>query len=84
MPKTISQFFTNHLWQILTVAFFGAVAVIVLQTEMVNTILRVDAIETVQADFPTKEWFELKFETEREYNDLRFNNLEEKILNCRK
>jgi len=43
---------------------------------------RIELVEIKQAEFPTKEWFDLKFKTEREYVDLRFSALEKKIEDC--
>lgn len=59
----------------------GIIAVVILQTQMTNVVSRVEAIETIQSKFPSKEWFNLKFQSERELTDLKFKALEAKIDN---
>ena len=78
MPKNnlpIATFFKRYLWQILVLVFGFAISFVLLQ-EQVNTITkRVDAVEIKQAEYPSQEWFELKFSI----IDEKIDDLEKKI-----
>jgi len=65
----MQNFLTNNIWKILSflVAIVGAYYL--MKADISHLITRVDSvearttkIETSQAEFPTKEWFQLKFD----------------------
>ena len=74
-PNTISQFLSNHLWQIIILAIGGIVGFTFLKAEVIGIQHRVSAMEKKQASYPSQDWFELKFEI----MDERFASLEKKI-----
>jgi len=76
--KTVSQFFKDNLWNILVAVFTAIIGFIWLKADVAKLNYRVDAIEVEQAEYPSKDWFELKFNT----IDDRFIQLEKKITNC--
>ena len=81
-PKTVSQFIKDHLWEILMTTFMCGGAFLWLKAEMIGVQYRLLKVEAFQAEYPSKGWFILKFESEREYTDLKFQSLEKKIENC--
>ena len=77
-PLTIGSFFKDHLWQILVILFVSAISFIILKEEVKGLATRVDAVEIEQAEYPSQDWFELKFST----IEKRFGDLEKKIDDC--
>jgi hypothetical protein len=61
--KTISQFLTNHLFQLMVLIISGIIAFVWLEAEVSNLSIRVEAVEEDHATYPTERWFELKFKT---------------------
>ena len=74
-PKTVSEFLRQHLWQILVFGFGWGIAFIALKYEVVGIQHRVMAIEESLAEYPSQEWFELKFLTIEEKIDLNTNRI---------
>lgn len=60
---TVQQFITNHLFQIIVLTMSGIVGFVWLKAEVVSIDFRVTAVEIKQDEYPSEEWFELKFET---------------------
>jgi len=74
-PLTIGTFLKDHLWQIIVILFVSATSFMILREEVKGLATRVDAVEIKQAEYPSQEWFELKFST----IEKRFGDLEKKI-----
>ena len=79
--NTISQILTNNLWQIIILIVSGIVAFTLLKGMVEANTFRIQAIEKKQAEYPSQDWFELKFKTMEQNSDSRFEALEKKILN---
>jgi len=77
-PLTIGIFLKDHLWQILVILFVSSVSFIILKEEVKGLATRVDAVEIEQAEYPSQDWFELKFRMV----DEKIEDLEKKIDNC--
>ena len=77
-PLTIGIFLKDHLWQILVILFVSSISFVILKEEVKGLATRVDAVEIKQAEYPSQEWFELKFST----IEKRFGDLEKKIDDC--
>jgi len=74
-PLTIGTFLKDHLWQIIVILFVSSISFVILKEEVKGLATRVDAVEIKQAEYPSQEWFELKFST----IEKRFGDLEKKI-----
>lgn len=73
--RTIPQFLNRHLWQILVVAVTGIIMFFLLDA-------RVSALEEVQSEYPSQDWFKLRFDTidqQQLDQNKRFESLEKKI-----
>ena len=77
-PLTIGTFLKDHLWQIIVILFISSISFVVLKEEVKAIAKRVDAVEIKQAEYPSQDWFELKFST----IEKRFGDLEKKIDDC--
>ena len=77
-PLTIGIFLKDHLWQILVILFVSSVSFIILKEEVKALTSRVQAVEIEQAEYPSQDWFELKFRMV----DEKIEDLEKKIDNC--
>jgi len=74
-PLTIGTFLKDHLWQIIVILFVSATSFMILREEVKGLATRVEAVEIKQAEYPSQDWFELKFST----IEKRFGDLEKKI-----
>ena len=74
-PLTIGTFLKDHLWQIIVILFVSSISFIILKEEVKALTSRVQAVEIEQAEYPSQDWFELKFST----IEKRFGDLEKKI-----
>jgi len=77
-PLTIGIFLKDHLWQIIVILFVSATSFMILREEVKGLATRVDAVEIRQAEYPSQDWFELKFRMV----DEKIEDLEKKIDNC--
>jgi len=77
-PLTIDTFLKDHLWQIIVILFVSATSFMILREEVKGLATRVEAVEIKQAEYPSQDWFELKFST----IEKRFGDLEKKIDDC--
>ena len=77
-PLTIGTFLKDHLWQIIVILFVSATSFMILREEVKGLATRVDAVEIRQAEYPSQDWFELKFRMV----DEKIEDLEKKIDNC--
>jgi len=77
-PLTIGIFLKDHLWQILVILFVSSISFVILKEEVKGLATRVDAVEIRQAEYPSQDWFELKFRMV----DEKIEDLEKKIDNC--
>jgi len=77
-PLTIGIFLKDHLWQIIVILFVSATSFMILREEVKALTSRVQAVEIEQAEYPSKDWFELKFRMV----DEKIEDLEKKIDNC--
>ena len=76
MNNNISQntktWLTSNLWNILSLIVVTLIAAIYLKTEVKANTSRINALEQKIAKYPSKDWFELKFQN----IDERFDTLE--------
>ena len=77
-PLTIGTFLKDHLWQILVILFVSSISFVILKEEVKGLATRVDAVEIKQAEYPSEDWFVLKFDTV----DKKLESLEKKIDDC--
>ena len=75
--QTIGSFLRDHLWQIIVIIFVSSISFTILKEEVKSLAKRVEAVETHQAEYPSQQWFELKFSI----IDEKIDNLEKKIDN---
>jgi len=76
--NTVSQFLKEHLWSIIVGLLAAAGTFIWLQAEVVGMERRVNAMEIKQAEYPSKDWFNLKFsiiEEKIDDNTIRLKDL---------
>ena len=78
----VATFFEKNLLALIFAAVSVIAAYVLVNANVKANTIKIEHIEKAQAQFPTKEWFDLKFKTEREYVDLRFAVLEKKIDEC--
>ena len=76
--KTVSQFLKDNLWNIFVAVFAAAIAFIWVKADIISLNYRLGVAEAKQAEYPSQDWFELKFKT----IDEKFVILENKIDNC--
>ena len=76
--QTIGTFLKDHLWQILVILFVSSISFVILKEEVKAVTKRVEAVEFRQAEYPSQDWFELKFRMV----DEKIEDLEKKIDNC--
>ena len=77
-PLTIGTFLKDHLWQIIVILFVSATSFMILREEVKGLATRVEAVEIKQAEYPSQDWFELKFRMV----DEKIEDLEKKIDDC--
>ena len=77
-PKTVSEFIKENLWSILVMIGGGVLIFLALKDQVKANTKAIIEIKEEQAEYPSQDWFELKFDT----IDDKFIILEKKINNC--
>ena len=75
----LNEFIKKNMLQIVVFGIGGIIAFVLLRSEVIEITRRIEAVETKQAEYPSQDWFELKFQNV----DDKFDDLEKKIEEIR-